>query len=528
MRSFTLVLLFILTQFSAAQLTTEALLDTIQRTAFSFFWNEANPDNGLIRDRATVNNTSGAPSSIASVGFGLSAIAIGVDHGWVSREAARDRVLTTLKFFWKAPQGPGNSYSGMYGLFYHFLDMSTGRRAWNSELSTIDTALLLAGIIDMKQYFTQDDPKEAEIRAYADSVYYRMNWDLMRNFNPGILLGWMPGTGFSGYGEWVGYNEATIMYILALGSPTYPVDYTAWQRWVEGYSSNYKTQYGYQYVNFPPLFGHQYSHCWIDFRVVNDEWMKARNLDYFENSRRATLAQRAYSIANPGKFVGYSDSLWGITASDSPFGYSARGGPPAQGDDGTLVPTAPISSIPFAPEAVIPVIHKMWNTYRAQLWTKYGFRDAFHLGLNWWDNDVIGIDQGPIIIMIENYRNQSVWNRFMKNPDVQRGLAAAKFISTLGVEHNRTIPEGFGLDQNYPNPFNPATTVSYRVPFESHVRIAVYDMLGREVAQLVNGVQQAGTYTVPFGKDAPLTSGTYLYRMTSGQFSETRKMIVTK
>jgi hypothetical protein len=512
-----------------AQITTEALLDTIQKTAFHFFWNEANPYNGLIRDRAPVNATPAAPSSIASVGFGLTAIAIGVDHGWVSRAAARDRVLTTLKFFWKAPQGSGNSYSGNYGLFYHFLDMDTGKRAWNSELSTIDTALLLAGIIDMKQYFTGTDPAEAEIRAYADSIYYRMNWDLMRNFNPGIMLGWMPATGFGGYGQWVGYNEATIMYILALGSPTYPVDYSAWQKWVEGYGPNYKTQYGYSYVNFPPLFGHQYSHCWIDFRVVNDEWMRDRNLNYFENSRRATLAQRAYSIANPGQFTGYSDSLWGITASDSPTGYSARGGPPAQGDDGTIVPTAPISSLPFAPDEVIPVIHKMWNTYRTQLWSKYGFRDAFNLGKNWWGPDVIGIDQGPIIIMIENYKNQSVWKRFMQNPDVQRGLAAAKFFTITSVGPTDAAPAEFGLKQNYPNPFNPSTDITYSLSSARRVTLTVFDLLGREVSVLVNDDRPSGTHTVRFEPATrSLSSGLYLYQLRAGDFVQTKKMLLTK
>jgi hypothetical protein len=199
---------------ASAQITTDALLDTIQHTAFDFFWNEANPANGLIRDRQNVTTPrNDIPCSIASVGFGLTAIAIGVDHGWVSREAAKDRVLTTLKTFWYAPMGSGDAYAGNYGLFYHFLDMNTAKRTWNSELSTIDTALLLAGIVDMKQYFTGSDSVETLIRNYSDSIYYRMNWDLMRNYNPGIMLGWMPGTGFGGYGQWVGYNEAMIMYI---------------------------------------------------------------------------------------------------------------------------------------------------------------------------------------------------------------------------------------------------------------------------------------------------------------------------
>ncbi|MDP1678090.1 MAG: glucoamylase family protein [Bacteroidota bacterium] len=520
---------FLCTSTASAQITTEALLDTIQHTAFNFFWNEANPANGLIRDRGKATGISDAPCSIASVGFGLTAICIGVDHGWVSRTAAKDRVLTTLKTFWYAPQGDGNAYAGKYGLFYHFLDMNTAKRTWNSELSTIDTALLLAGIIDMKQYFTGSDSVETLIRNFSDSIYYRMNWDLMRNFNPGILMGWMPGTGFGNYGQWVGYNEASLMYIFALGSPTYPVDYTAWQKWTDGYNSNYEFQYGYLYVNFAPLFGHQYSHCWIDFRNIADDWMKEHNLDYFENSRRATLAQRAYSIANPKGHKGYSDSLWGITASDVPGGYAAHGAPPAENDDGTIVPTAPISSIPFAPEVVIPVIKNMWNNYHSQLWTKYGFRDAFNLNVNWWGPDVIGIDQGPIIIMIENYRNQSVWNRFMKNPDVQRGLTVAKFTTITSVEQEKSVPKYFSLSQNYPNPFNPATVISYQLPKNSFVNLSVYDLLGKKIATLINQMQSAGNHEFPFSAETySLPSGVYFYKITAGSFSQAKKMVLAK
>ena len=519
-------LLYLSFSTATAQITTEVLLDTIQHTAFNFFWSETNPTNGLIRDRASVSGTSNVPSSIASVGFGLSAICVGVDHGWVSREAAKDRVLTTLKTYWNGPQGSGNAYAGKFGLFYHFLDMNTARRAWDSELSTIDTALLLAGIIDAKQYFTGSDSVETLIRALSDSIYYRMDWDQMRNFNPGILMGWMPSTGFGGYGQWVGYSEASLMYIFALGSPTHPIDYNGWLTWTGGYNANFKYQYGYLYVNFPPLFGHQYSHCWIDFGNIADDWMKEHNLNYFENSRRATLAQRAYSIANPGKFAGYSDSLWGITASDSPYGYKARGAPPAQDDDGTIAPTAPISSIAFAPEVVIPVIHKMWNTYGSQLWTKYGFRDAFNLSKDWWDNDIIGIDQGPIILMIENYRNQSVWNRFMKNADVQRGLNAAKFTIITHVQEKKSLPSNFSLLQNHPNPFNPTTVVEFELPAKRFVRLEVFDILGKKVATLVNETREAGVHRIPFDASVyGLTSGIYFYSLHSGEFTDTKKMM---
>jgi hypothetical protein len=514
---------------SADSQTTDQLLDTLQHTAFNFFWYEANPANGLIKDRSA----AGAPCSIASVGFGLTAITIGIEHGWVSRAAARDRVLTTLNTFWVGPQGSeATGKIGYKGFFYHFLDMTSATRTWTSELSTIDTGLLLAGILSAKQYFSADDSVETRIRALADSIYRRMDWEWFRNFNPGILMGWMPGTQFGGYGQWVGYNEASIMYILALGSPSYPISYTGWQKWTQGYS--WQSWYGHSYVNFPPLFGHQYSHCWIDFRNIADEYMRNKGITYFENSRRATLAQRAYCRANPGGFVGYSDSLWGITASDVPpvlhggNTYMARGAPPAQDDDGTITPTAPISSLPFAPDSVLPTIRTMWDNYRAQLWTPYGFRDAFNPTVNWWGSDVIGIDQGPIIIMIENYRTGKVWDSFMKNEDVQRGLQRAGFLP-IPDEVRRTdeVPDGFALLQNYPNPFNPSTTIRYTIPTNSNVKIRVFDVLGREVMTLVDGPKSPGHYSLSVNA-GNLASGVYTYTLESGASTLTRKFLLLK
>jgi hypothetical protein len=505
-----------------AQISTDALLDTVQRAAFNFFWYEANPANGLIKDRST----AASPSSIASVGFGLSAICIGTDHGWVTREAARDRVLTTLNTFWRGPQGGGASgYIGNFGLFYHFLTMDGAERTWDSELSTIDTGLLLAGIIDARQYFDRSDSVETRLRNLADSIYYRMNWNLMRNFNPGILMGWKPGTGFLGFGQWVGYNEASIMYILALGSPTYPVDYDAWLTWVQGY--DWATYYGYSYVRFAPLFGHQYSHCWIDFRGIADDYMRGAGIDYFENSRRATLAQRAYSIANPSGHAGYGDTLWGITASDTPTGYRARGAPPPENDDGTIAPTAPVSSIPFAPAECIRVMRTMWDTYGPALWTPYGFRDAFNLNVNWWDRDIIGIDQGPMIIMIENYRTGRVWQRFMQNPDVRRGLDRARFRPVTGVKPRPESPEGFRLHECYPNPFNPATTIEYSLASAGPVTLKVYDALGREVAVLVDGELPAGSYAARWDASGA-ASGVYVVRLQGDGNTATVKTMLLR
>jgi hypothetical protein len=494
---------------AAAAQTTDQMLDTIQHAAFDYFWNEVNLANGLIRDRST----SGSPCSIASQGFGLSAICIGVERGWITRAQGRTRVLQALNTYWSQPQGPANSGTiGFRGLFYHFLDMTSATRTWDSELSTIDTALLLAGVLHAMEFFDGSDPDEVQIRALADQLYRRADWEFMRNFAAGIHMGWKPATGFGGFGLWVGYNEAMILYILALGSPTHPVPASTWTYWTSNYS--WQTHYGQSYVNFPPLFGHQYSHCWIDFRLVNDAYMENRGITYFENSRRATLAQQAYCIDNPFDHAGYSDSLWGITASDFPGGYMARGAPPAQNDEGTITPTAPAASLPFAPEIVIPTLRNMHQNYPL-LWGPYGFRDAFNLNPPvWYDPEYVGIDQGPIVIMIENYRSSSVWLRMMSNPYIQTGLQRAGFIQLADVE-----PGGAASDLDFaparPNPFTRRTTLRFTLPEAAHARLDVFDVSGRRVATLVDERLPAGAHVATLDGRG-LTSGVYLCVLEAG------------
>lgn len=505
---------------ASAQATTAALLDTVQHASFLYFWNEANPANGLIRDRSQ----SWSPCSIASLGFGLSSICVGIDHGWVTREAGRDRVRTALQTLWTTPQGSGASgFIGYKGFYYHFLDMTTATRTWDSELSTIDTALLFAGVLDCKQYFTGSDTTETSIRALADSIYRRADWEFFRNATAGLYMGWKPGTGFSGYGLWRGYNEAMIMYILGLGSPTHPIPSGCWTFWTGTYS--WQTQYGQTYVIFPPLFGHQYSHCWIDFRYIADAYMRAKGITYFENSRRATLAQRAYAVANPGGWVGYSDSLWGLTASDSPTGYRARGAPPAQNDDGTITPTAPVSSLPFTPSEMLPVIRNLYFGY-PPLWGPYGFLDAFNLsvGGTWWDTDYIGIDQGPIVLMIENYLTNAVWDRFMQNPDVQLGLTRAGFqtVSGAGVEPRADAEEL--LAWGAPNPFTRTATIRFRLPQAGPVRLAVFDLEGRQVSRLVDGERPAGEQAVTW-EAGEVPSGVYYVRLEAGGRAVTKRLV---
>ncbi len=503
-----------------------AVLDSLQYRGFLYFWNEANPSNGLIKDR----DTAGSPCSIASTGFGLSAICIGVDHGWITRDAARQRVLTTLQTFWNGPQGPATSgVIGYKGLFYHFLDMNTATRTWNCELSTIDTALLFGGIVHVREYFATVDPMDQQIRALADSILWRADWNWTRNGTAGISMAWYPESGFGG--TWTGYNEAMIMYLLAIGSPTHPVPASDWNYWASFYSWGNPggVAVGY-YVTFPPLFGHQYSHCWIDFRHIQDPYMQYRGSTYFENSRRATLAQITYARTNgrlhelnpsdPTYNLGQSDSLWGFTASDDPVqGYAAHGAPSGF-DNGTLTPTAPISSLPFAPDSVWPCIRNMWNhrntVYDGKifpLYSTYGFTDAFNpVAHPWFGSDVLGIDQGPIVMMIENWRNDDVWRKVMGNPDVQRGLSLAGFVPLPTGVGPGPPPVAAVSFEIWPNPARRATALRYRLPRESHVRADVYDTQGRRVATLADDRQAAGDHGLLLDARG-LPPGLYLCRL---------------
>jgi hypothetical protein len=408
-----------------------AFLDYLEEANFDFFWYAANPANGLIPDRST----PGSACSIASVGFGLTAIGIAIDHGWVTRDQGAARVLTTLNTFWNGPQGTNATGEiGYNGWFYHFLDMNTATRSGSSELSSIDTTLLLGGILYAKQYFNGNNATETNIQTLAGAIFNRVNWLWFAPDIPGtngVRMGWKPDTGFSTYGDWIGYDEAMLLYLLGMGTATNPLPAACWSHWTSGYS--FATLYGESYVVFPAMYGHQYSHCWVDFRHVGDAYMNAHTSTYFENSHRAALAQQAYCVANPGNgglgWAGYTSLTWGLTASDDPSGYAYHGAPPADNDNGTITFTASGGSLAFAPEIALPSQKNFYNNGRMKFWTQYGFVDAFNQTQAWTDNAELGIDQGPIVIMAENYRNQNIWRWFMLNPEIQRGLQQAGFVS---------------------------------------------------------------------------------------------------
>lgn len=413
------------------------LLDSIQRSALDYAWFEANPVNGLVRDRTRTNS----PASIAATGFALSGLIIGVERGWLSRTAVAERVLTTLRTFAR-PDAGLKSDLGHKGWFYHFLDMNTRRRVWKCELSSIDTALLLGGVLDARQFFNQPIPQESEIRTFANELIAGVDWNWMRNGGDTLTMGWHPEKGFID-SRWIGYNEAMILYLLGIGAERDPLPVSSWKAWTSTYQ--WANHEGFQLLVFPPLFGHQYSHCWIDFRGQLDEWNRDRGVSYFETSRRATLAQRAYAIRNPKRHAGYASDLWGFTACDGPgrdgyHSYSARGTPPPENEDGTIAPTAAGASVPFAPIECIEVLRTMHSRFREQIWTPYGFCDAFNLTARWWDSETLGIDQLPMLIMIENHRTGSTWRRIMAAPEIRRGLERAGFVATGAAKPGITRP----------------------------------------------------------------------------------------
>jgi hypothetical protein len=428
----------------------EALLDDLEQRTFRFFWDTTDTEKGLAHDRWPTQSFS----SVAAVGFALTAYPIGVERGWAPRAEAARRTLNTLRFFHDAPQGPqASGVTGHKGFFYHFLDRATGTRFEQTELSTVDTALFLGGSMFAAGYFDRQTPVETEIRRLADAIYARVDWRWAQTRPPSIALGWHPEKGFLPY-DWIGYSEAMLIYLMALGSPTHAIEPAAWTRWTSGYDQRWGEHWGQTHLHFGPLFGHQYSHVWIDFRGIRDPWMAAKGIDYFENSRRATLAQRAYAVANPMRWRGYDGQVWGLTACDGPAdvkrmfagemrefrSYSARG--PGDFDDGTIAPTAAAASIAFAPEIVIPAIAEMRRRH-PHVYGRYGFLDSFNpsftytdtplkhgrlvAGQGWVDTDYLGIDQGPILAMVENHRSDLVWRVMRRNPHLRRGLQRAGF-----------------------------------------------------------------------------------------------------
>jgi hypothetical protein len=419
---------------------TDQDLDRLRLTTIEYYIHETNPANGLIRDKTD----PAAPCSIAAVGLGLAAIPVLVERGVISREFAPEIALRPLRLLHNSPHGPEPDSTGYKGFYYHFLDMKSGRRVWECELSTIDSAFLFAGMLTCASYFDGDSESEAEIRRLAETLYRRADWQWALNGAAALSHGWKPETGFLPH-RWTGYDEGLLLYLLGLGSPTFPLPAESYAAYCSTYQ--WKKIYGRELLYSGPLFTHQLSHLWIDFRDLRDAFMREHGTDYFQNSRQATYVHQEYAMRNPLEFAGYGQFCWGVTATDGPgwekrivdgierqfYDYYARGAPYGP-DDGTIAPWVVVASLPFAPEIVIPTVRAM-----AQLdlgaTERYGFKPSFNQTYKaperptgWWVTPHhFGIDQGPVILMIENYCTGLIWNIMRRSPYISTGLRRAGF-----------------------------------------------------------------------------------------------------
>ncbi|MGR9184974.1 glucoamylase family protein [Rhizobium leguminosarum] len=422
------------------RMPTDQDLARLQFTTLLYYLQCTNPDNGLVRDKTEPN----APASIAAIGMALATIPVVVERGVLIREFAAKITRNRLRYLMACPQGPEPDSSGYKGFFYHFLDIETGRRVWQCELSTIDSAFLFAGALTVATYFDGDTAAEVEIRQLAMALYERADWNWACDGGATLTHGWRPESGFIPY-RWRGYDEGLLLYIIGLGSPTHPLPPECYAAYTETYE--WRNIYGRELLYSGPLFTHQLSHMWIDFRGIRDAFMHHHDTDYFENSRHATYIQQQYAIRNPMNFVGYGEHCWGFTACDGPgwgkrtidgvdrefFDYVARGAPFGP-DDGTIAPWVVVASLPFAPEIVVPTVRN-FARMKLGMTRLYGFKPSFNQTYavensqaGWWVSPYhFGIDQGPVVLMIENYRTGLLWNIMRQCKPIVTGLRRAGF-----------------------------------------------------------------------------------------------------
>ncbi len=417
------------------------MIDLLQRETFGYFMKEVSEQTALTADKSQ----PGSPSSIAAVGMGLSCYVVGIERGYISRDEAIKRTLAVLKFFSTSHQGTEVDATGYKGFYYHFLDMQTGKRASKSELSTIDTAILLAGVLTARNYFSGESKSETKIRTIADELYARVDWQWALNGSDSIAHGWKPESGFHRFRWDKKYSEAHILYILALGSPTFPINPSIYKKWVATFE--FKKLYGIECIYAGPLFIHQMSQIWLDCKGIYDDLNRKIGIDYFENSLRATQIQQQYAIENPLGFAHYGENGWGFTASDGPgpatrtidgskrkfYNYKARGAPFGP-DDGTISPWAVVSSLPFLPKVVLSTMRHAIERLEFESHS-YGFDASYNPTFpvkntksgSWISKWQFGLNQGPVILMIENYKSGLIWNQIKKSHPIIKGLRLAGF-----------------------------------------------------------------------------------------------------
>jgi exo beta-1,2-glucooligosaccharide sophorohydrolase (non-reducing end) len=506
---------------STKTMTDEEMLDMLQESTFRYFWDYAHPISGLTRERLGSNNTVTSGGS----GFGIMTIIVGIERGFISREEGAARILKISNFLKNADR--------FHGAWSHWLNGETGAAIPFSEFDDggdlVETAFLVQGLLTAREYFINDDSIENEIRTLITELWESVEWDWYRRSDGNNVLFWHWSPNY----EWQmnmpikGFNETMIVYLLAIASPTHAVPASLYHiGWVGSNYLNGNMFYDIQQFVGPdyggPLFFTHYSYLGFDPRNKRDDYT-----NYFINNRNIALIHNKYCDANPGGHTGYSADTWGLTASDDPFvGYLAH--EPQNNDNGTLSPTAALSSMPYTPEESMAAFKSFYNNYGEDLWGSFGFKDAFNPGINWTAGSFLAIDQGPIIIMVENYRSALLWDLFMANPEIQPMLDSIGFVEDLtAVGEESSIELGFELYDNYPNPFNPSTIIQYSIPKSTNVKLEVFNFIGEKIYTLVNETKQPGNYEVTFNAEN-LSSGVYFYKISTNGFSDVKKLLLQK
>jgi hypothetical protein len=511
------------------QMNDEDLLTMLQEATFRYFWDYAHPVSGLARERLG----SGETVTIGGSGFGIMAIPVGIERGFITREQGVQRMLKILNFL-------QNTADRFHGAWSHWLNGTTGDvipfSTYDNGGDLVETAFMIQGLLAVRQYFNSNSADEIQIRNLITNLWESVEWDWYRRFPTSNFLYWHWSPNYNWQMNMIvrGPNETQIVYLLAIASPTHGVPASLYQN---GYTSspsylNGNVYYGYKiYVGWPyggPLFFTHYSFLGFDPRDKKDAYA-----NYFLNSRNITLINRAYCIANPMGHQGYGINCWGLTASDDPFGYSVHEPIPSR-DNGTITPTAALSSMPYTPQESIDAFKHLYHTYGNKIWGSFGFKDAFNVSQNWYANSYLAIDQGPIIVMVENYRSGLLWNKFMANPEIQPMLNAIGFVpdSTTNIVEDVSKDYSFKLLGNYPNPFNPSTSIRFELPSNQRVKVNIYNVLGENVKELFGGELTAGMNELVWNGSNDLgdicQSGIYLYRIESGGNVLSGKMIFQK
>lgn len=524
------------------QMTDTKFLDMTQRAAFRYFWDWGDSNSGIARERWQPNEND-VTNTIGGGGFGVMAILVGIERGFITRDQGVERMKKIVDFL-------ANNIEKFHGAFPHWFNGTTGKVVkfgnYQDGGDIVETSFMIQALLAAKQYFNGQNSIEDEIRNTIKQLWEGVDWDFYRGGSTGLYWNWSPTYRFNipegGSFIFHGWNETMITYFLAVASPTHPIA-PAFYRSGWGNDGGIKytgiVRYGYQLqvgTNYGgPLFFTHYSFLGFDPRGKRDLYA-----NYFVHNFNQTMINRAYCIDNPQKFTGYNENCWGLTASNSIPGVGYLAHEPGSNDNGTIAPTAALSAMPYflyeKENLSLNALKHFYRVYGSALWGDFGFKDAFNISKFWFNDDYLAIDQGPIICMIENYRSQLLWKLFMADPDVKAALPKIPFFSSVDpsdVTDEKKIPNEFKLNGNYPNPFNPGTVISYQLETSNHVQLKVYDTLGREVATLVNEEQQPGEHNVTFdtakistGKN--LTSGVYLYRISAGKYSATGKMILQK